>query len=277
MLDLYEAILTRRSVRRYAGRDVPAGLLKQLADFAQEIEPLVQSADFSYSIRPAKNNELTSAAGGYGRILSATLVIVPHIADGPNALVDFGFRTEQLVIHATRLGLGSCWVGALRHEASAAEEFSVPPGSRIGAVIALGYPETGIVGRAANRLIRSAAGAGSRPPLERLVLGQGAPTSKQQRKVLEALRAAPSTGNARPWRVVLREGLLYLAVKEDAGYYRLSGNVGYHLVDAGIGMANLSLALKALDRPAPWTLLDKSDELALPDNLRLIGSVPLPD
>lgn len=115
-------------------------------------------------------------------------------------------------------------------------------------------------------------------------------------RALAALRAAPSTGNAQPWHVVIRRGTLFLAVQVDATYSVLSGNCGYHLVDAGIGMANLWLALRDMtqtsdvrDRiPSPpesgqvpkWTLLDEQPdlnaELGLPGNMRLIASILFP-
>jgi nitroreductase len=111
-----------------------------------------------------------------------------------------------------------------------------------------------------------------------------------QVRVLEALRAAPSTGNAQPWQVILREGKLFFAAQEDATYYRLSGRRGFHLVDAGIGMANILLARRDMTEtsdvsgrvpsPASWTLLsdapDLRAELGLPGNMRLIASIPLP-
>jgi hypothetical protein len=78
---------------------------------------------------------------------------------------------------------------------------------------------------------------------------------------------------------VLSGGLLFLGVRTDARYYRLSGNIGYDQVDAGIGMANVSLALEALKHPARWQLLPNDaaerDRLGMAENVRLIASIPL--
>ena len=116
-MTLYDTILARRSVRRYARRSVPVEMLGAIRDFAQRIEPLQPDVAFTYSVLPvSQGDEITAAMGGYGRVVSAPNVIVPLIADSPHALVDFGFRTQQLVILLTQLGLGSCWIGALVRE-----------------------------------------------------------------------------------------------------------------------------------------------------------------
>jgi nitroreductase len=282
--ELYDAILARRSVRRYEKRTVPIETLDAIRDYASHIEPLEPATPFSYSVLPvAQGDEITAAMGGYGKLVSAPHVIVPFIKDGPNALADFGFRIQQLVIYLTQLGLGSCWVGALTRKAALFAKYSVPAGMTTGAIIAFGYESRSRPGRLANRVLRGAIGASRKKPLEKFVwtgrFGEAAALTGFQTEVLEALRASPSTGNAQPWCAVLLGGVLYFSVREDARYYRLTDNVGYHLVDAGIGMADISLALRALGHPANWTLLDNTADararLALPGSVRLIGSIPL--
>jgi nitroreductase len=303
-MTLYDTILTRRSARRYDGRPVPETLLAAVRDYAPSIAPLQPGVDFRYQVVSVDTTDsITAAMGGYGLIVSAPHVIAPMLAASPHALVDFGFRTQQLVVFLTQLGLGSCWVGALLRERKALLRFGAPPGFRIGAVIAFGYPDARPTGRTINDLIRVTVGANRKKPLERFVWAErfGAPAklTSAQARALQALRAAPSTGNAQPWQVVIRKGTLFLAVQVDATYYVLSGNRGYHLVDAGIGMANLWLALRDMTEIRPgisdrvpnplaesghvprWTLLDEqpdlSAELGLPGNMRLVASIPLPD
>jgi len=282
MLDLHDAILARRSVRRYEKRPVSQVVLNALRDCEPDIEPLEPGLGFRYSIAHATvDTDITSMLGAYGRIISAPHVLVPTIEDDRHALVDFGFRVEQLVIHLTRLGLSSCWVGALPREARAAERFEIPKGWRIPAVVAFGYPATGI-GGAVNSLIHI--GVGAQRPLDfgKFVssgtYGQPAALSGLQTNLLDALRRAPSAGNARPWRVILRADRMFYCVDTAVGFYR-TYKVDYPLVDAGIGMANISLALKALGRPQQWALLNDEPglraRLQLPPNVRLVASIAL--
>ncbi len=286
---LYRAILERHSVRRYDNRRVPEETRRAIVEFAIRIRPLVPANRFSYSVEPiiGKNEDLAAVMGGYGKLVSARHLVLPMAQGESHVTEDFGFRAEQLVVHLTRLGLGSCYIGALGHEAEALDRFEAPVGARVPAVIVFGYPASGTIGRNFNRSIRAALGANHPSPFDRTAyrdrMGLPARLTGFQEKVLDALRRAPSAGNSRPWRVVLRHGICYLSVKLDTPYYRIAKATakGYHLVDAGIGMANISLALAAFGADAEWTLLDDDaelrDRLGLPDNHQLIGSVPLSD
>jgi nitroreductase len=285
MLELYDAILARRSVRRYERTLLPEPILNQVRRAVEGIDALDPGRPFSCTVQAVTaGDDIAAAMGGYGRLLSIPHIIVPAIAEGPNSLTDFGYRVQQVVIRLTRLGLGSCWIGALTHKATAMARFNVPAGMVVAAIVAFGRPATSGAGRALNAVIRSAAGATRKKPASEFTwqdtVGNPAAPTGLQTKVLEALRASPSTGNAQPWCIVLSGGLLYLAVRTDARYYRMSGNVGYDQVDAGIGMANVALALAALGRPQQWTLLTDDHrlriELALPDSFRLIASITLP-
>jgi nitroreductase len=221
--------------------------------------------------------------GGYGRLLSIPHVLVPAIGDGPDSLVDFGYRVERLVIRLTQLGVGTCWLGALTHRDTVVARFGPAEGTTVAAIVAFGRTAQNMASRAVNSAIRSVVGATRKKPVAEFTwrnrVGSPAALTELEAKVLEALRAAPSTGNAQPWCVVLSDGLLFLGVKTDARYYQLSGNIGYDQVDAGIGMANVSLALEALKLPARWQLLPNDaterDRLGIAENVRLVASIPL--
>ena len=105
--------------------------------------------------------------------------------------------------------------------------------------------------------------------------------SQFQKRVMDALRHAPSAGNSRPWRVVFHGDSAHFCVTKNTPYYRMARAVrwGYHLLDAGIGMANVSLALAALGREAHWELVGDRPEirqtLGLPPDVELVGTIRL--
>jgi nitroreductase len=295
--ELYDAIISRRSVRRYADKSVPEETRRQIAEFAMRVKPLVPENRFSYSVLPieGKSEELAVVMGGYGKLVSARHLLLPRIQGDASVLEDFGYRVEQLVVELTRLGLGSCYIGSLGHEAEALDRFGSPPGERMPAVVVFGFPSTATAGRGFNRMIRSAIGADRSLQFDKFVFCRGtarqaAPASSFskpaelnpfQEKIMDALRHAPSAGNSRPWRVVIHEGLAYFCVTQNTPYYRMARAVrlGYHLLDAGIGMANVSLAMAALGREAQWELVGDQPEvrrmLNLPPEVQLIGTVRL--
>jgi nitroreductase len=59
----------------------------------------------------------------------------------PFQLIDIGIAGEHLVLRATELGLGSCWIGWF-HTRRARRFFGIPGRYKIAGLIALGYPET---------------------------------------------------------------------------------------------------------------------------------------
>ena len=287
--ETFAALLSRRSVRRYENRVAPEETRRSVVEFAMRVEPLVPENEFSYSVLPivGKSEELATVMGGYGKLVSARHLVLPRIRGNSHILADFGFRVEQLVIHLTRLGLGSCWIAALGHEGEVLDRFKSPKNERIPAVVVFGYPSESKGGIGFNRSIRVALSAHRPPPYEKWVFAgrfdNPASLTPFQEKSLDALRRAPSAGNSRPWRVVLKDGEAHLTLKLDTPYYRLSKGVrlGYHLLDGGIGMSNLSMALSALGKPASWTMLDNEEvlraELGLPDNYELLARITLPE
>lgn len=285
---LYNAIVERRSCRRFADQEVPEPVRRQIAELAIRLRPLVSANRFVYSSIPivGRSQELAAIMGGYGRLVSARHLLLPRIEGVEHLTLDFGFRTEQLVIHLTRLGLASCYIAALGHEREALARFQAPSSARIPAVVIFGYPATSRAGRGFNRAIRASIGADRRLPYSKFCFahefGTVAGLSPLQELVMDALRHAPSAGNSRPWRVVIRGGLAYLSVKLDTPYYLMSKGVrlGYHLLDAGIGMANVSLALMALGQDPAWALVGDEDlgrKLRIPDNHQLIAAAALPE
>ena len=55
--------------------------------------------------------------------------------------IDFGIAMEHIVLKATELGLGACWVGWIREE-KMQEILGIPKKVRVMALLAVGYPKT---------------------------------------------------------------------------------------------------------------------------------------
>lgn len=285
VVTVLEAIQARRSVRRYASREVEPEKLDRIRDHIGRIRPLVPEHDLCWSVEriTGSSERLGAVLGSYASIISAPYVIVPTTTEGPATLLDFGFRVEQLVVTITALGLGSCWLGALTHEERAKTRFGIEPARRLPAVIVVGYPATGIVGRVANTVYRGVTGAPRQLDFARFAYrgthGEPAELTGIEAQVLDSLRRAPSAGNARPWRVVLRDGRLTLCVDTAAGFYRRY-RVDYPSLDSGIGMAHVTLCLGELGIDSKWRLLGDAPELraelALPPQVRPVAEIDLP-
>ena len=276
--ELYQAILQRRSVRRYQRAPLDPVARARVAAIIDRVEPLL--ADNAFLLRRQDHDvdgAMLHLLGGYGKLITPPHLLAPCVTSGRHALVDLGYRMEQVAVGLTSLGLGSCFIGVLPNERLAAELFDLPPAGRIGALLVYGYlPKRGL-DRALNGLLHGAMRAGSRLPLDALCYDEewqptGAPD--ELCALLLAARRAPSAVNAQPWRFAWRDGALLVLVKRHNSRYGGKIKQEYRYYDGGICMANLAMAARALDRALSWSLLSDGD-LDCPDHLEPLARATL--
>ena len=114
-----DPILERRSVRKFKGEPVSRELIDKLLEAAMAAPSACNKRplDFYVVTNPDKLEEL-SAAGRFTKMKSPLIILV--VGDLRRALPlgfadywihDAGAASENILIKATELGLGSCWCG----------------------------------------------------------------------------------------------------------------------------------------------------------------------
>ncbi|MGQ9682112.1 MAG: nitroreductase family protein [Anaerolineae bacterium] len=278
---LFEAILARRSVRRYCPDLLDESTLAQVERILAVTQPLVAGHCFGVIQRTPSGQDLVASLGGYGRLVNPPHYLVPYMSGSRHILEDLGFRCEQIVVRLTMLGLGSCFIGCLGREAAVRRRFSLPDGAHIAAFIAFGRPTTSLGGRAVNALVRRATGATHKLPAERLFYRDRFDTPSLPPAdlvpLIEAGRHAPSALDVQPWRFLWHEGRLSLFVRRHNPGYGPGQAQAYRLHDGGLAMGNIALALSALGRPGRWQLYDQSsvDIPPHPEELEPLGYLDL--
>ncbi|MBS1264170.1 MAG: Coenzyme F420:L-glutamate ligase [Methanonatronarchaeales archaeon] len=157
-MDLLEAVHTRRSVRAFRDEPVPGELLERVLDAARQAPTAGNLQAWSVAVvEDAGTQEgLAMAALGQGHVAGAPVDLV-FVADGERSAAKYGERGRTLyalqdatiaathaVLAAHALGLGTCWVGAMR-EGDVEGLLGVPDGHRVVAIIPMGYPADGSV------------------------------------------------------------------------------------------------------------------------------------
>lgn len=268
--DLYQAILARRSVRRYERTPLPQAQLARVCEAIAAVRPLIAANDYRVLLRdlPAAS-DLTAALGAYGHIANPPHVLVPYVLGDRHPLVELGFRTEQIAVRLTALGLGSCFMGCLGREAAVRARFELPPSARIVALLVFGRPSGATAARAVNRLVREITGATRKLPADRIFFdgdfSRPAAPPPDLAPLIEAARQAPSAVDAQPWRFLWRGGVLHLFVKRWNPRYGPGQSQNYRLHDGGACMGNVALALEALGRRGSWTVYE-GNEPDLPEH-----------
>jgi nitroreductase len=144
-MDVIEAIKARRSVRKYKPDRIPDEKLQtilesaRLAPSAANRQPwrfvIVQETDRKKSLTQAANNQ---------SFLNDAAAIVVAIAD-PEASQrwhekDTMIALEHMVLAATNLGYGTCWIGAF-DEDSIKRLLKIPEKLKVVALLPIGVPD----------------------------------------------------------------------------------------------------------------------------------------
>ncbi|MEM2901253.1 MAG: nitroreductase family protein [Candidatus Bathyarchaeia archaeon] len=146
-LDALEAIRRRRSVRRFKPDPIPKETIEKLVD-AGRWAPSgmnVQPWEFIAVTNPETRRRIAGITD-YGKFIAqAPLCIAVFCKDTKYYLEDGCAAVENILIAATALGLGSCWVAGdkKRYVDQVREMLNVPRGYKLVALIAIGYPLDG--------------------------------------------------------------------------------------------------------------------------------------
>lgn len=153
-MDLFQAIVDRRSIRKYKETPVEEEKLRQILDAAR-LAPSwknMQCWRFLVIGDPAKKARLLSAFPednpGRKALLQAPLVILVCAAPKESGvengieyyIADSAIAFEHLCLAAQALGLGTCWLGWY-DEAQLKAAVGVPEDFRVVGVTPLGYPD----------------------------------------------------------------------------------------------------------------------------------------
>ena len=211
----------------------------------------------------------------YGFIRGATGFLIGAVTPTDHNLEDFGYLVERIILHATDLDLGSCWLGGTFNRSRFSKKIAIGDSESIPAVVSLGY-----IARKPRRLdamIRRGAGSDARLPWERLFFDAefSVPLSPeiagQYAAPLEMVRLGPSASNQQPWRIVRRDGTWHLYLQRTPGYGEgglsrlVRTTADMQRIDMGIAMSHFELTANELGLCGSWQIREPG--ISKPDSL----------
>jgi len=246
----YRAIPARTSRRSYETKLPDESLLARLARACREFRPFPEAR--VELVRGPAEGVFKGIIGGYGRITGApAYVAVIGGMDSPRAQECAGYTGEGLILEATSLGLGTCWVGGFFGRDVAAEQVGLKEGESLLAISPIGTARKSLT--FTDRTFKLFAGSKRRQPLAELIAG-GAVPDGAVRKALGAARLAPSAYNRQPWRFRVEDGAVVVrADKADE-----PGKISRRL-DCGIAMLHFELGARASGLAGSWEFLPPPD------------------
>lgn len=149
-MELYEAIRSRRSIRRYRPDTVPDRVIQKIIEAASWAPSSNNSQPWEFVVvRDRDKLERLSRIHVYADLLKGAPLCIVACSDpkrSPNHWVeDCSIAVENMLLAATAEGLGPCWIAVYRpndveRENSVRELLSIPKSVRVVALVGLGYP-----------------------------------------------------------------------------------------------------------------------------------------
>ena len=278
MTNYLQAIKTRTSVRTYASKPLEGDIRTTLETLCREeaVGPFGNTVRLKLlDLGTLPQKELRSL-GTYGTIRGANLYILAAVKEEKGGLEDVGFCLEKVILKATSLGLGTCWLGGIFRRGSFARQMQLAEGELLPAITPVGYPaeKPSLVERA----MRLGTRARRRKPWEELFFQADGKTPLPEAEagpywdVLDAVRQGPSASNRQPWRILKGRDGFRLFLSELTWYNNILGKIKLQNMDMGIAMCHFELAVKELGLEGHWQPVNPPAEVQ-GDGIRS-GSVP---
>ncbi len=221
-MDYLEAINTRVSRRTYLDTPIEPKKLQQLENL---IDQYNKAADLSMALVLDGSSAFNGLRKSYGMFKNVrTLIVLKGKKEDPNLKEKTGYYGEMLVLEATKMGLGTCWVGGTFDRDNAI--FKAGKNEELTCVITIGNIETDQSFK--EKMIRNLTHRKTKP----IEAFYEADTAVPQWFLagIQAVQKAPSAVNLQPVKVDYKKGVVTAFVKEERS-----------LTDLGIAKAHFSL------------------------------------
>lgn len=254
-----DTIKRRVSCRAYENVPIKEADREKLVDFilTNVQGPFGNKVRFELIDLAGKEADKLTSLATYGMIKGASTFIVGAVTKGDRAMEDYGYCMEKIVLMATDLGLGTCWLGGTFNRRASASKINKRDDEVIPAISPLGYPKDKSI---RNSVIRIIARSNSRKDWEKLFFcgNTDIPLPRDiggaYQLGLDCVRIGPSASNRQPWRIIIDKDkdVYHFYLSRTPGYARLYPDVSLQDVDMGIAMCHFELAVREMDGKGNW-------------------------
>ena len=187
-------------------------------------------------VNQSPDKVLKGVIGAYGKIKGAPAFLAfMGTMESPHVQEKVGYLGEGIVLEATALGLGTCWVAGMFRPEGAGILAGTGKNERVIAVSPVGYAAQHW--SMEEKIMTGFGRTHQRKPLSELVNGlEEVKWTLWTKKALEAARLAPSAVNRQPWRFFIGWDDITVSVDNLSDTYHVSKRL-----DCGIAMLHLEV------------------------------------
>jgi nitroreductase len=157
-MDIEEVIKKRRSIRKFLAKDVPDSLINELIEAARLAPSSHNAQPWKFLVlkdKETKDKLKDNAIFKHSFVYESPLIIIccadPDLSAKPSDSIfsdmdasgkagrDLAFACQNLVLRATGLGLGTCYIGMINRE-KIKNILNIPQNYILPFVIIAGYP-----------------------------------------------------------------------------------------------------------------------------------------
>ena len=262
-----DVIRERKSCRTFLKKEIEPDNVRKLEAFISDTNSSIDiKARFLLATRKIEDNNKTEKLGTYGFISGAKSFIVGILDKEEKKAEYFGYNFEKIVLFATDLGLGTCWLAGTFSRSDLEKKLDLVRGEFIPVLSPVGYPKSRR--RILDSMVRTMAKSDSRKHWNSIFFDASIKTPLAKSSLgnyetaLEMVRIAPSASNKQPWRIIRDDNGYNFYIFRTKGYGLRSFDVQRN--DLGIAMCHFELTLKELKLNGEWRNIKKnrqSDEL----------------
>lgn len=255
-----QCIRDRVSVRTYDNKYIEVELMQKINAFLNDINQEVHEL---MKFQIINNNELVSKQsiklGTYGVIKGTNTFIAGTINNNPESAIELGYHLEKIVLYATGLGLGTCWLGGTYNRKDFESYITLRQDESLAVLIAFGYRKD--KQSMIETTMRFLAKSNQRKPAFELFFEKDSEHSLDLSqigdfaKVLEMVRIAPSASNKQPWRIIKSGSHYHFYLCRTPGYGIM--NYDLQLNDIGIAKCHFELVAKELNLKGYWLKIEE--------------------
>lgn len=263
---IMDVIQKRYSCRTFKGDPLSAQVVELLSRSVSKNSsgPFKSVIRFQRIAGTQESMNAMKGLGTYGFIKAPSGFIVGAVKKGPFDLEDYGYAMETILLSATRIGLGTCWLGGTFTKSVFASKMEAGPDEIVPAVAAFG--EIAEKSRMTEKIIRWGARASTRKPWSALFFDRsfhailGSVEAGPYQTPLEMVRIGPSASNKQPWRIVRDFPFFHFYLQRTSGYYERNkkyfGMADMQRIDMGIAMCHFELTCRELSLKGEWVTDD---------------------
>lgn len=251
-IDIQEIIKERVSVRTFDANQPLS--VNEIAVLNKVISETVSPFGGKYKIELKKFDfKGPQRPSTYGTVSGASWYILMSISEDDISVLSAGFVMEHVILKATELGLGTCWMGVTFKKSDFFENSGILSEMPLKIISPVGYPAKKRSVR--DSMTRLTLNSSKRKPMDFLFwegeFGKPISETNQFYEALSMMRLAPSAKNKQPWRALVRGNTVYF-------YYEFKSEAS--ILDLGIGLCHFDLTMKASGKSGVWSKITNSQE-----------------